>query len=107
MITITKGNPTPEEVAALVAVLILANHPSEPRLLSSWATAWRRSAPFADVNPRQPGRHERRWGRTYADWRCGRPAHAPLPRSAARATTNRRVAGWPDSIAELVKCDFA
>ena len=37
MIEITKGNPTSEEIAALVAVLILASGTTQSRLTSSTA----------------------------------------------------------------------
>ena len=51
MIQITKGNPTPEEIAALVAVLALAGATTQPGPLGSTAAGWRRSAPPAQLNP--------------------------------------------------------
>ena len=41
MIQITKGNPTPEEIAALVAVLALASAATQPGPIGSTATGWR------------------------------------------------------------------
>lgn len=61
MIEITKGNPTPEEIAALVAVLTLARRTTQPLLTSSRADEWRRSTPFAEVNPAEHNRRDRRW----------------------------------------------
>ena len=61
MIEITKGNPSLEEIAALVTVLNLARGTAEPRLTSSTAGEWRRSTPFAEANRCEPSRPHRRW----------------------------------------------
>ena len=52
MIQITKGNPTPEEIAALVAVLALAGATTQPGPTGSTAAGWRRSAPLARTQSR-------------------------------------------------------
>ena len=51
MIQITKGNPTPEEIAAVVAVLALAGAATQPRPTCSTAAGSRRSAPLARLDP--------------------------------------------------------
>ena len=61
MIQITKGNPTPEEIAALVAVLALASATTQSGLSGSTAASWRRSAPLAQLNPAELSRRNRRW----------------------------------------------
>ena len=73
MIAITKGNPTPEEIAALVAVLTLARG-TTPRVISSTVDAWRRSTRLAEFNPGGPGRRDRRWRTWSAGWSCICPA---------------------------------
>ena len=78
MIKITKGNPTPEEIAALVAVLTLASGTTELRRTSSTAGEWRRSTRFGEVNPSAPCR----WRPWSAGWSCVGPAHAPVPHRA-------------------------
>jgi Acyl-CoA carboxylase epsilon subunit len=84
MIEITKGNPTPEEIAALVAVLTLARRTTEPRLTSPRAGEWRRSTLFAESSPAEPNRRDRRWRTRTTGWSCVGPAHAPLPHRAVR-----------------------
>jgi len=84
MIEITKGNPTPEEIAALVAVLTLAGRTTQPRLASPRAGEWRRSTPFAESNSVEPNRRDRRWRTWTTGWSCVGPAHAPLPHRAAQ-----------------------
>jgi hypothetical protein len=63
MIKITKGNPTPEEIAALVAVLTLGNSTTKRRITSSAADEWRRSTPLDEVNPAALSGRGRRWRR--------------------------------------------
>jgi hypothetical protein len=63
MIKITRGNPTPEEIAALVAVLTLGNGATKRRITSSAAGEWRRSTPFDEVNPAALSGRGRRWRR--------------------------------------------
>ena len=63
MIKITKGNPTPEEIAALVAALTLSSGTTKRRITSSAAGEWRRSTPFDEVNPAALSGHGRRWRR--------------------------------------------
>lgn len=50
ILRVTKGDPTPEELAALVAVITTRSAatvvPAEPERASNWATYWR--------NARQP-----------------------------------------------------
>ena len=73
MIEITKGNPTSEEIAALVAVLMLVGGAHQSRHTGSTSGQWRRATPFAEVNPGAPSRCARcRWSRVS-------PAHAPVP----------------------------
>jgi len=50
MFQITKGDPTPEEIAALVAVLALASATTQPGSIGSTAARWRGSAPPAEFN---------------------------------------------------------
>ena len=83
MIDITKGNPTSEEIAALVAVLILASG-TTVRLASSTAEGWRRSAPFAEVNPCGPSRRDRRWRAWYAGWSSVGPMHVEVVQVGAQ-----------------------
>jgi hypothetical protein len=79
MIAIIKGNPTPEEIAALVAVLTLARSTTEPRLTSTFGE-WRRSSRLADINLGAPVRRDRRWRPWSAGWSCVGPACAVAPR---------------------------
>jgi hypothetical protein len=51
MIEITKGNPTSEEIAALVAVLMLVCGAHQSRPTGSTSGQWRRATRFAEVNP--------------------------------------------------------
>jgi Acyl-CoA carboxylase epsilon subunit len=79
MIQITKGNPTAEEIAALVAVLALASASTQSGPTSSTAAGWRRSAPLAQPNPAALSRRDRRWRPWCAGWSRVGPAHAPVP----------------------------
>jgi hypothetical protein len=64
MIKIAKGNPTVEEIAALIAVLALAITPTEERRANPAATRWRRSGPSSGFAARAP----RRWRDRAAGW---------------------------------------
>jgi Acyl-CoA carboxylase epsilon subunit len=77
MIEITKGNPTADEIAALVAVLTIASRATQRHLTIAKAAEWRRSTPVAEVNPGAPSRCERRWRARCAGWSRIGPAHAP------------------------------
>ena len=79
MIAITKGNPTPEEIAALVAVLALAGAATQPGPTCSTATGWRRSTPLARLDPAALSGRDRRWRPWSAGWSRVGPAHAPVP----------------------------
>jgi Acyl-CoA carboxylase epsilon subunit len=78
MIEIIKGNPTPEEIAALVAVLTLAKRRVEPRLTCSSAAEWRRATRLADFNSDTVSRSERRWCTSSAGWSRVAPAAAAV-----------------------------
>ena len=81
MIAITKGNPTPEEIAALVAVLALAGGTTKRRLTSSPASQWRGSTAFDEVKPAALGRQGWRWQPSSAGWSRVGPGHgSQLPR---------------------------
>jgi Acyl-CoA carboxylase epsilon subunit len=79
MIEITKGNPTPEEIAALVAVLTLARGTTQPRRTSSTAGQWRRATPVAEVTLGAPSQRARCWRAWCAGWSRVGPARAPVP----------------------------
>jgi hypothetical protein len=76
MIQITKGNPTPEEIAALVAVLALAGATTRPGPTCSTAAGWRRSGPRARLNPAELSRRVRG---VVSCWPGARPGTAPGP----------------------------
>jgi hypothetical protein len=77
MIKITKGNPTSEEIAALLSVLMVTRGGTQSRPTGATASVWG-SAPLAQVDPGTPSRCERRW-RTWSDgWSCVGAAHAPV-----------------------------
>ncbi len=79
MIAITKGNPTPEEIAALVAVLALVSGTTK-RITSSPAGQWRRLTPFDEANPAALSRRGRRWQSSSAGWsRVGPGYRSQLP----------------------------
>jgi hypothetical protein len=78
MIQITKGNPTPEEIAALVAALVLANGTTQPHPPGSSGAQWRRAAPSPEVTSGAPSRRDRHWQAWCAGW-SGSPACAPPP----------------------------
>ena len=77
MIEIIKGNPTPEDIAALVAVLTLAKGRVEPSLTCSSAAEWRRATRLADSGA--ASRSERRWRTSSAGWPRIAPAAAAVP----------------------------
>jgi hypothetical protein len=79
MIQITRGNPTPEEIAALVAVVALASATTQPGLTGSAAAGWRRTAPLVELNFVALSRHDRRWVPRSAGWSRVGPALAPVP----------------------------
>jgi hypothetical protein len=87
MIQITKGNPTPDEVAALVVALALASAVTPPVPVGSTAAGWRRSTPLGQLNPAELSRRDRRWRHSSAG--CSRvgPAHAPVPHRVHWAAT--------------------
>ena len=77
MIKITKGNPTSEEIAALLSVLMVARGDTSRHPTGATARAWRSALP-AQADPGTPNRCDRRW-RTWSDgWSCVGPAHAPV-----------------------------
>jgi hypothetical protein len=78
MIQIIKGNPTPDEVAALAVALALASAVTQPVPNGSTAAGWRRS-PLAQLNPAELSRRDRRWRPWSAEWSRVGPAHAPVP----------------------------
>ena len=90
MIKITKGNPTSEEIAALLSVLMVARRDTQSRPTGATAGAWR-SAPLAQVDPGTPSRCDRRWRTWYDGWSCVGPAHAPV-RQRVLWATSRNVA---------------
>jgi hypothetical protein len=75
MIVITKGNPTPEEVGALVAVLALASGTTNRPVTSSPAGQWRRSTPFGEVNTAALSGRRRRWKPSSDGWSRVGPGH--------------------------------
>jgi len=77
MFQITKGDPTPEEIAALVAVLALASATTQPGSIGSTAARWRGSAPPAEFNSAALGLRDRCWRPWGARWSRSGPAHAP------------------------------
>jgi hypothetical protein len=79
MIQITKGNPTPEEIAALVAVLALASAATQSGPTGCTAAGWRRSAPLFELNLAALSRRDRRWRPWSAGWSRVGPAHGPGP----------------------------
>ena len=92
MIEITKGNPTPEEIAALVAVLAMVSSTTKQRITSSPAGEWRRSTPFDEVNPAALSRRGWRWQPSSAGSpRVGR-GHGSQPPS----TVGRYIADFPE-----------
>ncbi len=80
MIEITNGNPTPDEIAALVAALILVARTAQPSPTGATAARWRRSKPFAEVDRGEPIRRERHWGASCSGWTRAVPEHGGLPR---------------------------
>lgn len=55
MIEIAKGNPTADEIAALIAALALVADPADERPQHTVPGGWRRSSPTSDVE-RSAGR---------------------------------------------------
>jgi hypothetical protein len=89
MIQITKGNPTPDEVAALVVALALARAVTQPVPNGSKAVCWRRFTPLARLDLVAPSRHDRCWRSWTAGWpRVGR-AEAPTSRGVHWAATRK------------------
>ena len=89
MIQITKGNPTPDEVAALVVALALASVVTQPVPNGSKAAYWRRSTPLARIDLVAPSRRDRCWRSWAAGWpRVGR-VEAPTSRRVRWATTRK------------------
>lgn len=81
MIQITKGNPTPEEIAALVAVLALASATTQSGPIGSTEARWRRSPPLAQLNASELSRRDPRWRPRPAGWSRVGPGHgSQLPR---------------------------
>jgi Acyl-CoA carboxylase epsilon subunit len=81
MIQITKGDPTPSEIAALVAVLALAcatTHRGSGSTGSA-AAGWRGSAPAAEFDSDALSRVDRCCRHWRAGWSRVAPAHAPEP----------------------------
>ena len=78
MIRITKGDPTPDEIAALIAALALASAAAQPGSIGSAAPGWRGSAPPDQVNNAALSR-DRCWRLWGAGWSRVGPARAPLP----------------------------
>jgi hypothetical protein len=87
MIQITKGNPTPEEVAALVAMLALASAPTQSGPIGSTAAGWRRSAALAPLDPVALSRRDRSWRSWTAGWSRVGPAEAPTSSQVHWAAT--------------------
>jgi hypothetical protein len=99
MIQITNGNPTPEEIAALVAVLALASATTQPGPIGSTAAGWRRSAPFAQLNPAELGRRDRRWRRWSAGWpRVGPPHGSQLSRQGHFECKHAHLGCWRSAV---------
>jgi hypothetical protein len=97
MIAITKGNPTPEEVAALVAVLALVSRTTKPRITSSPAGQWRRSTSFEEVNTAALSRRGRHWKPSSAGWSRVGPGHIE-PHSGGDSAHLRRWSRAVDAI---------
>ena len=87
MIQITKGNPTAEEIAALVAVLALVGATTQPSATGRTTAGWRRTTPPAELNPAAPSRRGWPWRPWAAGWSCVDPAHAPVPHQLHWAET--------------------
>jgi hypothetical protein len=68
MIEITNGNPTPDEIAALVAALVLVAGTAQPSPTGAAAARWRRSKPIAEVDRGAPIRRPRRCGGSCTGW---------------------------------------
>jgi Acyl-CoA carboxylase epsilon subunit len=79
MIQITKGNPTPEEVAALVAVVGVGRGAEQNGPTRTAAAGWRRTGPLVELNPAALSRSGRRWRPWSAGWSRVGPALAPVP----------------------------
>jgi hypothetical protein len=87
MIQITKGNPSPEEIAALVAVLALTSASIQPGPIASAAAGWRRSALLAQLNAAALSQSDRRWRPWSVGWSRVGSVHAPVPHRAQWAGT--------------------
>src|SRR5215207_8475527 len=84
MIEITKGNPTTEEIAALVAALALATATPSRRSSPTATDAWRRSTASVRVNSIRHGL----WWRASGASRAVQDAHVSRP-------ADRRCRGGP------------
>ena len=89
MIQIAKGNPTPEEIAALVAAVAAASATTQPVATGTAAAGWRRSAPLVELNIAALSRHDRRWVPRSAGWSRVGPALAPVPHRVHWSDTRR------------------
>jgi Acyl-CoA carboxylase epsilon subunit len=86
MIKITKGNPAPEEIAAVLSVLMAARGDTQSRPIDATSGAWR-SALLAQVEPSTPSRCNRGWRTWSDDWSCIGPAHTPVRHSVLWAAS--------------------
>jgi hypothetical protein len=86
MLKITKGNPTPEELAALLSVLVAVRGDHQRRAADATFTGWR-SAPALD---RCDGRW-RTWSAGWSCWSSSGPGHAPA-RQRAPWAADRKIA---------------
>lgn len=75
MIEIAKGNPTAEEIAALVAALAIVAAPTEARQAKPVAGGWRRSSPTSDVD-----RFAGRWQMGSTERSCTAPGRTGVTR---------------------------
>ena len=84
MITITRGNPTVEEIAGLLVALSLVNRAPQPGVAAT-AERWRRPQPVVCVGVASGGR-ERRWRDWSSGWsQVGRPrSTGQLPQQGVR-----------------------
>jgi hypothetical protein len=86
MIQITKGTPTAEEMAALVAVLALLSTGTQSAPIGSTAAGWQRSAPIAQLD-RELGGRDRCWRPWFTGWSRVGSAHTPTSHQIDSAAT--------------------
>jgi len=99
MIQIIKGNPTPEEIAALAAVLTLASGTTKRRITSSAASEWRRSTPSDEVNSAEPSGCGRHWRPSSAGWSRVGPGHGnQLPRQLRSGCERTHLHCWSRAV---------